>query len=85
MREIRSSGSMRGGELLVRFRGGQLPAYSTGQKVWAIRLTTSPRPAIRGSREIGLASQIPPPSNFKRSGFSVRFGVPRLPIGNHGP
>ena len=29
MREIRLSGSMRGGELFARYRDGQLPAYST--------------------------------------------------------
>ena len=30
MREIRSSGSMRGGELFAHLHDGQLPAYSTG-------------------------------------------------------
>ena len=33
MREIRLSGSMRGGELFVRSRDEQLPAYSTKNKI----------------------------------------------------
>jgi len=40
MREIRLSGSMRGGELFARYRDGQLPAYSTA--IWCELETQQP-------------------------------------------